>query len=831
MKQNLQVCIHGHFYQPPRENPWIEEIESQESARPYHDWNERIHYECYLPNAKARVLDEKGRVLDIVNNYKKISFNFGHTLMTWLQSHYPETYREVLIADEVSVKEHHGHGNAIAQVFNHMIMPLANRRDKETQVHWGLEDFRHRFKREPESIWLAETACDEETLEVLIEAGMKYVILAPSQAQSFRKFGETEWQNVSEGQIDPKRVYRYFLPRNRDKSIAIFFYDGPISKAAGFEDLLFDAKKFMRRIAEAAAPIETPQLISIATDGETFGHHKPFGDRVIAYLMNRELPKCGARAVNFGEFLEANPPEYEVQIKGGEGTSWSCMHGVKRWKEHCGCRGGGPLEWTQHWRKPLREALDWLRDETTKIFDSTGKDYFKDPWQARQNYIRIILNRNEKNIEDFFNEHSLRPLTKEEKTIGLKLLEMQRHAMLMYTSCGWFFTDISGIETVQIIQYAARVVQLARKIKPGLSVEEEFLSRLSKAKSNLPEFKDGRVIYEKLAVPQMITLDQVASFYAIHALVDENLQHQDHLTIYCYRLNILHQRKQSFGDLAIHYGRLRITSKVTLDEKDFIFIAVQMGVYDFRCSVKLFTDMGELEKLEGIFFNNLHELPLVELMRHMDRHFGEKYFSLKNLPRRERTKIISHLTREMIEKISQVQEHLYDDNRRVSEIYSSIHLPLPEAIRYAAEHTLKRRLTHAVKELAAFGFNSKKSSALQHLMEDAKIFGVQVGMGGVSTFLSQELHARTERFMKQQDPQIIIECLNIHKIAKKIKVELHLGRSQEHLFSIIKRWQAFPEKAPKLGTEEAVNMLQLLVDSHLDPEEFKNLVHRSLNPK
>lgn len=819
MKDPLYLCIHGHFYQPPRENPWIEEIEPQESARPFHDWNERIHHESYLPNARARVLDEKGRIADIVNNFKKISFNFGPTLMAWLEAKHPDTYEHILAADRVSVAEHGGHGNAIAQVYNHMIMPLANRRDKVTQVRWGIEEFRRRFRREPESTWLAETACDEETLEVLAEAGMKYVILEPHQAKAFRKIGEHHWHDVSGGQIDPKRPYRYFLKKSPDRFIDIFFYDGPISKAVGFEDILFDAKKFMNRLESAGSGEASSQLISVATDGETFGHHKPFGDRVLAYLVFVEAPKRGFKVTNFGEFLALAPPENEVQIKEG-GTSWSCAHGVKRWAEHCGCRGGGPAEWNQHWRKPLREALDWLRDEMWKVFETEGRRYFKNIEEARDQYIQVILDRSEKNITEFLGRHTTHTLSREERVKALKLLEMQRYAMLMYTSCGWFFSELSGIETVQVIEYAARALQLVQEITP-VDLEAEFLTRLENAKSNLPAFKDGKVIYEKFIVPHVLSLENVASFYAIHSLAVEGMDHGDYYGLYCFKIQVLHQRKEAYGELMVNFGHLKVSSRITGEEKELLFIAVHMGLYDFRCSVKAFTNHEELERLEKEFFSDVQSLDMIELMRKIDRFLGQQYYSLRDLPVRERTKIISMLTHEMIEKIDEVHERLYDDNRRMSEIYRSINLPIPEEIRYAVEHTLKRRLEAAVKTLSEQGFNIKKATALQRLLENAKSFDVELKIASIAQFLNGELERRTESLLKKLQPEVVAECVQIQKLAKKMKIELSHARSQEHLFSLIRTWQSEMFSMPAMSPETATLLAQLLTELHISPTEFK----------
>lgn len=823
------LCIHGHFYQPPRENPWIEEIEKQESAAPFHDWNERIFYECYLPNSKARVLDDKGVIVDIVNNFKKISFNFGPTLMSWLEARYPEAYRDILAADRISVEAHGGHGNAIAQVYNHLIMPLAKRRDKVTQVRWGIADFRHRFKRLPESIWLAETACNEETLEVLVEEGIQFIILEPNQAAEVRLLDSEKWHDVSQGQIDPKRPYRCFLKKHPKKFIDIFFYDGPVSRAMGFGDLLFEAKMFMNQINHARVPsLPGPQLINLATDGESYGHHKAFGDRALAYLLSTEALKNGYQIVNYGEYLEEFPPQWVVRLKdgdSGEGTSWSCPHGVARWKDHCGCRGGGAPEWSQHWRKPLREALDWLSDRLDKIYENQAAVFFKKPWDVRDAYIQVILDRSEKNVEKFLKEHARGLLKKEEISCSLKLLEMQRHAMLMYTSCAWFFTELSGIETVQVIQYAARAIQLAQQVS-GEVIEPEFLEKLAHAKSNIPEFKDGKHIYQTQVTPKIVSLEHATSFYAIRSLAEESFeseQKEPH-KVYCFQIHVLHQRRESFGDLTLLCGRVRVVSEITREEEDLVFVALQIGMYEFRCSVKPFAGAEEMEKTESVLFHELRALNTVELLRKLDGLFGKKYYSLRDLPLHERMKIISVLTHDVIEKISAAHETLYEENRRMSEFYGATNLPIPEEIRYAIEHTLKRKLMTSVRELAAQHFNPKKAVAFYRIIDHAKTLNVEIKKDEIPVFLGKELEKRADTFAAGLREETVVECLNIHKIAKKIKSDVDQRKAQEELFAVLKRWEADPRTMPLWVREHRNAILQLLSDFRIHPHDFKKLL-------
>lgn len=503
MHQNVYLTIHGHFYQPPRENAWTGHIETQPSAAPYHDWNERIHQECYLQNTQAKWLNHQNRLIKTINNFEKISFNIGPTLMSWLEHAHPETYRAIIEADRKSVAAHHGHGNAIAQVYNHMIMPLANRRDQVTQVKWGLYDFKHRFGRDAEGIWLPETACNLETIEILIDHGVKFTILSPHQAEAVKVPDHQDWHDVSNGIINPRVPYR--LSVTPDKWLSVFFYDGTIARDVAFGNLAFEASLFADRLEQAVTKgdLHHPELIHIGTDGETFGHHKAFGERALAYLFEVEAERRGFKLVNYAEFLDFYPAKHEVKLKKGEdglGTAWSCAHGLKRWHDQCGCRGDGPAAWTQHWRKPLRKALDWLRDELARVYESLAPNYLKRIWDARDEYIRMILEPTDQVKYLFFKEHASKVLSADEVTQALQLLEMQKFAMLMYTSCGWFFTELSGIETVQIIQYAARAVQLAEELtqKP---LEEEFLKHLAKAKSNVPAFQNGRGVYEHLIKP------------------------------------------------------------------------------------------------------------------------------------------------------------------------------------------------------------------------------------------------------------------------------------------------------------------------------------------
>jgi len=490
------LCVHGHCYQPPREDPWLDEIERQGSAFPYHDWNERIAAECYTPNTAARILDSSQRIARIVNNYSQTSFDFGPTLLAWLERKAPATYEAIRKADRDSQMRFSGHGSAMAHAYNHMILPLANRRDKLTQVRWGIQDFVHRFGREPEGMWLPETAVDLESLEIMAAEGIKFTILAPRQARAVRAIGSDVWRDVGDARIDPTQAYLCRLASGQ--SINVFFFDGPVSQAVSFEGLLDNGEKFISRLLSAYSDARSrPELVHVVTDGEVYGHHKKQGEMALAYTLEQMEARGLARITNYGEYLERHPPSLEVEII--ENTSWSCAHGVDRWQRHCGCHAGH-AEWSQRWRRPLRDAFDWLRDTVAEMFERNAADVLKDPWAARDDYIHVLLDPTQQHWAEFKRRNARRYLGAADETRLWMLLEIERHAMLMYTSCGWFFDELSGIETVQVIRHAARVVDLVQTLFHR-DLEPDLLLKLELAKCNVAENRDGARIYARFAKP------------------------------------------------------------------------------------------------------------------------------------------------------------------------------------------------------------------------------------------------------------------------------------------------------------------------------------------
>ncbi|MFB6277466.1 MAG: DUF3536 domain-containing protein [Halothece sp.] len=695
-KTGVYVTIHGHFYQPPRENPYLETIERQPSAAPFHDWNERIHHQCYRPNVFARVLNEQGEIVDIVNNFEYLSFNVGPTLMSWLERYDWEVYQKILEADRASCERLNGHGNAIAQPYNHVILPLAHPRDRITQIRWGKADFASRFGREPEGMWLPETAVDYPTLEALIAENIRFIILSPSQAQRCRPLPTADhpyprvWQEVGGSQINPTRPYRCYV--NDSDSIDIFFYDGPISGDMGFDNVLAASGYFAERLRQAIQGDHCPsQLINAATDGETFGHHKPGTEKCLAYAFTREFPGRRWQVTNYGHYLSEHPPTWEVSLK--PVSSWSCCHGVERWRSHCGCGGNDHSQ--QLWRKPLRETLDWLRHHLARLFEREGNKLFLDPWQARDDYINTWSESNCSVVTAFLTRHAPHPLTRQQRIEALKLLEMQRNALLMYTSCGWFFDELSRPEGVQILRYASRAIALAAEIS-GQWLETPFLEGLAQAPSNDRRFHNGADVYQELVKPAQITIEQIAAHYALSSLFDPQPQ-SDH--DYAYDITQQDYHRQTIGALTLAMGEVTMQSQLTGETHDLVFAVLHLGGWDFHCCVHPFMGRGiYTQQLEHIFAA-LKRGSAAKTILVMKEQFGEQSLGLENVFVEKRQEIIQQLAQQTKTRLHELYTQIYRDNYSLLVAFVKDSLPIPRELKAAAEITLSQRCFHYLQTL------------------------------------------------------------------------------------------------------------------------------------
>ena len=785
----VYVTIHGHFYQPPRENPYLDIIERQPSAAPFHDWNQRIHYECYRSNAFARQLNGFGEVVRIVNNYEYLSFNIGATLISWLERYDREVYEQILLGDRKSCDRLNGHGNAIAQVYNHIILPLANQRDKYTQIRWGIEDFRSRFGRDPEGMWLAETAVDYDTLEALVAEGITFTILAPSQAERCRLLPtkdqpDPQWHEVGGAQIDPTRPYRCFL--DNGKYIDIFFYDGPISRDMGFGDVLRNAEHFASRLGLAIHGDHRPdQLISVATDGETFGHHKRHTEMCLAYAFTNEFPARNWTVTNFAHYLSISPPSWEVILK--PVTAWSCSHGVNRWQDDCGCGGGGG--WHQKWRRPLREALNWLRDRLIPVYDDYGSQFFKDPWVARDQYIQVIRDRSPANVENFLNRHTIVPLSPSEQIDALRLLEMQRHALLMYTSCGWFFEELSRPEGVQILRYAARALELAGEIA-GVQLELGFLERLAFAPSNVDNFKTGDEVYRQLVVSAQISFKQVAAHYAISSLFTSYAQQEQ---VYCYEAHQLDYQLQRMGALTLAVGQLQLVSQITWESTNMVFAVLHLGGWDFHCCIQPFGGRRAYTELKEKVFDALKQASAAYTILAMNQIFGYQSFSLQNLFAEERHRIMKLLSLETLTRLDQLYNQVYRDNYGVLMAFLRDELPVPQELQVAAEIALSNRTLYHIKMLDRE--DSDPQVGLSHLAEleaiarEANQFRCQLNIAEAKLTLEKLIWRSLRQLLKYTNLDTLAS--DIQRLERLIAVgnHLHLGlaldRCQELYFNCL----------------------------------------------
>jgi len=773
------ICIHGHFYQPPRENAWLEYVEMQDSAYPYHDWNERVTAECYAPNTASRILDGEGYITAIVNNYAKISFDFGATLLSWMEANSAGIYKAIIEADQESRQRFSGHGSALAQAYNHMIMPLSNRRDKYTQVLWGIRDFEYRFRREPEGMWLPETAVDLETLAILAELGIRFTILAPHQAKRVRQIGSDTWTEVSNGSIDPTMPYEVRLPSGH--KLVLFFYDGLISQNVAFEDLLTSGEQFARRLVDAFSDTRTwPQLVHVATDGETYGHHHRFGDMALASALHYIEANGLAQVTNYGEYLEKHPPTHEVEIN--ENTSWSCNHGIERWRSDCGCSTGRNRKWNQTWRAPLREALDWLRDTLAPKYEGKAKELLTDPWDARNRYIEVVLDRSPENAQRFLEQHHARELTEEENITTLKLLEMQRHAMLMYTSCGWFFDELSSIETVQVIQYAGRTVQLAQELF-GDDLETHFLERLELAKSNIPEHGDGRRIYEKFVKPAMTDLTKVTAHFAVSSLFEEYGKQAE---VYCYHVDMEDYQTSECGKARLAAGRAQVTSTITLESAILSFGVLHFGDHNVNAGVREYQGEEAYQAMLQELTQTFSGADFAEAVRLLDKHFGTSIYSLKSLFRDEQHKVLDSILESALSEIEaayyQVYEHHYPPMRFLAELGYQIPKSYQSAAEFILNAGLRRALSSAPMEL----------ERITSLLDEVQTWQVELDTGGLSYLLQQSLEKMIARLVATpEDVDLFKELLAAVQLARSAPFPVDLWKVQNLYHQLLR--STYPE--------------------------------------
>ena len=772
------ICIHGHFYQPPRENPWLETVETQDSAAPYHDWNERICSECYATNGAARILNQEKQIVRIVNNYARMSFNIGPTLLSWLKDNAPRTYRMVLDGERRSRKIFKGHSSAMAQVYNHVIMPLANRRDKITQIRWGIADYQAHYGVMPEGMWLAETAVDTETLQLLAMHGLKFTVLAPHQCKRIRdmKNGDA-WENTPDATVDTTRPYLARFPDG--STIAVFFYDGPTSRAIAFEGLLNSGENFVTRLKAGFRNRAEVELVHVATDGESYGHHHKHGEMALAYALRLLQEDKTVTLTNYGSFLALFPPEYECQVV--DDSSWSCSHGVERWRSNCGCNGGRP-GWNQQWRAPLRAGLDDLRDSLTPLTEQEGSMLFRDVWAARNAYVRVILDRNPETVESFLRDHQHHRLSPGERVRALELMEMQRHAQLMYTSCAWFFDDVAGIETVQIIAYAARVLQLAHCLfgQKAADLEEVFLQHLTQAISNDPSSGTGADLYRQKVHALELGLEQVAAHYAISSIFSSFAEETE---VFCYYVRRLSYAIHNSGRGRLALGRVQVASNITGEERRFSFAVLHFGDQNITAAVKEYvdSDAATFEEFSSKVAGHVLRADFPEVIRQVDAFYGHLDYSLTSLFTDEQRRIVTLILNSTLWDIEKSLTTIYEDHASLLHYLSQAGLPKPPALTLAAGFAINAGLRRALEG------DPVDEALLRSFLSLAIADAVELDKPTLSYVADQRMkRAMVELQMSSGSLEMLDRALSLVRVLLHLPFELNLWQAQNIWYEIMR---------------------------------------------
>lgn len=742
------VCVHGHFYQPPRENPWLDAIDAQPSAAPYHDWNARVTAECYAPNTAARILDDAGRIQHIINNYAWMSFNVGPTLMRWLAQHEPVTYAGIVAADKEGMTRFGGHGPAMAQVYGHLIMPLATPRDRRTQVAWGVADFRYHYGRDPEGMWLAEAAVCTDSLEAMAEYGIKFTVLAPHQAAAVRPLHGGEWQSTALNAIDTSMPYMVKLPSGR--AIAVFFYNGSVSQAIAFQGLLNSGEALAEGLlGNAPADPTIPHLSHVATDGETYGHHHRHGEMALAYALHHIEREGLAQITVYGEYLELYPPTHEAQIV--EQSSWSCAHGVERWRSDCGCHTGGAHGWNQAWRGPLRRAFDWAAMQVDAQWEKTAAQVFRHPWQARDAYIDIINDPSDDTVARFMAKHA----RTKERYPALALLELQRQLMQSYTSCAWFFNDISGIETIQVMRYAARMLQLAAQTM-GLDLEEGFHEQLEQVVGNTGE--TAAELYTQQVKPLMLTLADICAHDALTGVfLDSPPAHE----IYLHRIARQARQTWAFAQTRVVVGVSDVASLLTGEKARFVYGVMLIGEQVLAGGVS--PEAQRYERFRAQIERAAQSDNRDQLLAVMHAELGRFDYSLRSIFRDEQRTIMTRMLHKVVDTVVQQYHAMYAEHATLMKFLQRMAVPLPPELQAAAALAVQADVRIVLTS------NAPNADELRRLVQTAQQSGVVLDKETLGFVATQSLH-RLATQMAQTVPPSVAMITRIRTIIDVMQV-------------------------------------------------------------
>lgn len=745
---HCDLILHGHFYQPPRENPLVDIIPKQPSAKPYSDWNERIYDDCYRANAFSRYLDGYGHVRDIVNNYEYISFNFGPTILSWLQKHHEATYRKIIEADKRSI-ERLGHGNAIAQSYNHTILPLSTREDARIQILWGIDDFVRRFDREPEGIWLPETAINPMVVDLLSEAGISFIILSPWQC------AQVETTDGKMRKVDGNSVpfdTPYILEGEQGGKVSAFFYHPQLASSISFGHMLRDADSMYKELLHIAKD-QHPSLIHTATDGEIYGHHEPFGDMALAALIRKVNDNDRFTLSNYATYLERHPATLKAILHDGEdnkGTSWSCSHGVSRWYKDCGCHTGGEQGWNQKWRTPLRQAFNILGDTVDTLFKEKVDQLFLKKVKGDdllQDYA-AVLSKHE-SIEKFISRWEARTgVTIEDHRMLAELLEGQKYKHYIFTSCGWFFSDLSGIEPRQNINYAVRTIELYQRFSET-DLEKVVYPLLKEAKSNKRSEGSGRTIAKSYATGVGGEAEAGAYF-----LMNKNFARSE-------------DQKTTYGKYALTAYRSENDGSFTFEVLDTTTLKQNTIV----AHVDIIPDDGY--KVQMKITDNASE------------HTCEYTFSTSHIPPRMLDEVYTWIDHSLSRISDEELDHIANDIRHYSMLIKNGRTAPSETLYIENMGTCLRALRSIFTTPDTLPWEHKRES-ISHLLGFIKRKGRQKEYDIVHTIFSQELARvsvliHNEGFTYERG-SYLLEVLNV---AREQQIQPIITQAQEALYPYI----------------------------------------------
>ena len=735
------LILHGHFYQPPRENPFLGEIQKEASAAPAHDWNERITNECYSPNAYSRILDGYGRITDMSNNYEYISFNFGPTLIDYIAKTREDLLKRILEADKKSIARL-GYGNAIAQVYNHIILPLAKKEDMRVQIKWGLYNFEKYFGRKSSGMWLSETAINLDVVDALYDCGVKFTILSPYQAHYVKNITTVD---VSGAKIDTSKPY--WLYGHNGKRVAVFFYDHYISQSIAFEHLLTSSDKLAERIRNAYGE---KRLVNIATDGETYGHHEPFADMCLARYFKENVYYDNITPTNYEHYLSMYPPMEEVILHEGtgrRGTSWSCSHGVERWRSNCGCGGWEGLDLS--WRGPLRDAFYRLRKMHDKLF-AEFLDVTDDTRNSlREEYVRAIYN--DLDAKDLYEICS--------KYISFKefvfLMESYKYSLFSYTSCGWFFEDVSRLEPIKNMQYAEQSFHYARLLVKDKNVSfvdeahKEFLKTLEKSISNKPEHHNARYFYEKEAKVDVFTKLYVINYFIFNLAASE------------------------YRDININIFKHEIKS--TKIEKNYVEgILIDNIAADIYFKVHMIKENHEFK----------NQIQISEVYDNLDKSTIYTMY-LKDLTSDIRDKLADSLFEDDIKKLDTLMHQIYPEYRKLF-TYFNLNSITPD-------YDYRRIMGAMASPILREKITERGRDAYDEVSEDlkdARNAGIFISNSGISSLIGDNIKTALNELYNTGNPFITHDLLRDIKFLSNNDMPIDRNTFENIFYKILQKYKS-----------------------------------------